>query len=348
MPKFELRHTSSDDIPALNALYERLTGRRRSLSQYHWEWHGGPDGPGMSWVIVERASGQIAAHHGLVPVPLCVGGKPVAAARTENTMIDPAFAGRFPYHAYEALCLKQAKERFSVLFTTAGKGAPGAVRQRLGYQVVGHWSTYTVAATAAYLGQRLVGTAGSVLGRSGAPDPVDLIETRDPDRVGALWRQASPAFGITAARSASHIAWRLSDHAYHTYRMFVLTGPRRDRGFIAFHEMPGPRGTSEIMIEDVFSIDNRPDSLMEILRSAAVQLRGRPARMTMRIVGDDTPLARALAGVQPGYARLRGPAPGGPFLAWSADPLKDYQWEMTRFVAQGILDHPTLLPDARR
>lgn len=337
MPKFDLRLTTNADIAELNRLYANLTGRPRSLGAYHWEWRSGPAGPGMSWVITEAASGRICAHHGLVPVPLTIAGRAITGARTENTMIDPVYRGRFPYHAYEAICLKQARERFSVIFTTAGRGAPGAVRQRLGYRLIGHWRTYTVAAGASYLARRLLGTWGDLAGRRGPPEPIRLIETTDPERVAALWAQAARSHGLAADRNRGHVAWRLGRHAYHRYRQFIWTDGRRDGGFLAYHEVPGPRGTIECLIEDIFTVDNQVQSLRVLLAAAARHVADRPARLSARILDQDTPLRTALHRHQPAIARIRGPAAGAPFWAWTATPMEETRWEMTRFVAQGIL-----------
>jgi hypothetical protein len=336
MAQYTLRETRPEDEAALNALYRRLTGIARSGAQYAWEWRDGPLGPAPSWVVVDEDEDRLVAHHGVVPVPLVCDGTPLAAARTENTMLDPDYRGRVPYHAYEARILAELRKRFEVLFTTSGKGAWAAVRKRLGYRPVGTWRTFTLAATSSWLARRALGgvaPAGlpGMFARGGIGGGA-VEETRDLSRVARQW-EAAP--GIQVAHTEAFLKWRLLDHPYHRHRVAVLTREGIDEGALAWREEAGPAGTVDIHVVDIFLKHPDPDALAAWLATAARHWRGRPARILFRTLSTG-PCADAARRVAPPWLGRRN-AQGATALLVLADArIVAADWWVTMLLAQGI------------
>lgn len=335
---FIIRETQPEDGAALNALYLRLTGVARTIEQWRWEWFDAPQGPCPSWVIVDAANGRIVGHHGVVPVPLVHGGKRITAARTENTMIDPDVRRRLIYPPIEARLLTTLLQRFDLIFTTSGKGSHGMVRKRLGYRSAGHWQTFTVGMTPAYVVQRF---AGAPLARLAAPLSVmanrppqnwRVEETSDVARIAATCATWHDAHAVAPERSADYLGWRLSRHPYHRFRLALLHHRDRPAAFLAWRESEGVNGTKDIHIEDICTAES-DTGFDAAFRTLIALHRSQPARVTLRILDNDRPLARAA------HAHaLRTPtaAEGAELLVRWRDERMEAAWDATMVLAEGI------------
>ncbi len=336
--EFTVRPTQLEDGVALNQLYHRLTGTMRSIAQWRWEWFDTPSGPAPSWVIVETASGRIVGHHGVVPVPLVYGGRRLAAARTENTMIDPDVRRRLVYPPIEARLLAELLKTFDLIYTTSGKGSHGLVRKRLGYVPAGAWRTFTVGLTPAYIAQRL---AGRALGRLAAP--LGLVfsraragwrieETADLNRIAeccAAWHDPG---AITTDRTSDYVRWRLGEHPYHSIRLGLLVREKKPSAFVAWREDQGANGTREIKIEDICA-SSRDGDVFDAVFHALVNLhRSKPARVTLRTLDNDRPLVRAALRA----ARLQRSADETELLVRSRVGISSTAWDATMIMAEGI------------
>jgi hypothetical protein len=336
--EFTVRPTQPEDGAALNQLYHRLTGTMRSIAQWRWEWFDTPSGPAPSWVIVETASGRIVGHHGVVPVPLVCGGRCLAAARTENTMIDPDVRRRLVYPPVEARLLTELLKTFDLIYTTSGKGSHGLVRKRLGYVSAGTWRTFTVGLTPAYIAQRL---AGRALGRLAAPLGFvssraragwRIEETTDLIRIAQCCAGWHDAGAITADRTPDYVRWRLAEHPYHPIRLGLLIRDKKPVAFVAWREDQGANGTHEIKIEDICASDSDGEIFDAVFHALINLYRSKPARVTLRILDNDRPLARAALKA----ARLRRNPDETELLVRSRVDTSSMAWDATMILAEGI------------
>lgn len=338
-PDFELRTTEESDVPALNALYQRLTSRARTPEQWRAEWRDGPFGPAPSWVIVERASSAVVGHHGLVPLELRLGERVLRAARTDNTMIDPEFRTRLYYPAFEAQLFKQYRERYDVLFTAVAGEVQAALRRRLGYRAIGDWNDFVVADSLGYRAARSLGRTASRLANAfssaqplRASDQLDV--TGDVERIQRLWRESRRSDALTPERSAAYLRWRLVDHAWHRYTLAVLVRDGADFGFVAWRERDAGAGATRILVHDAFTRAADETSCRELLTALAWHHRDAAARIQIRTLDVDTPLARAARSLAPDRARENQ---GDTLLvAWFADPQARPIWDVTALVDAGI------------
>lgn len=337
--EFTVRPTQPEDGAALNDLYHRLTGTRRSIAQWRWEWFDTPAGPAPSWVIVETASGRIVGHHGVVPISLVQGGKRLAAARTENTMIDPDMRRRLVYPPIEARLLGQLLQRFDLIYTTSGKGSHGLVRKRLGYVSAGTWRTFTVGITPAYIAQRL---AGGALGRLAAPLGVftgraragwRLEETIDLARIAAYCARWHDTGAITPDRSADYLRWRLTEHPYHHIRLGLFSRDGEPAAFVAWREGKGAKDTRDIQIEDICVAGNDVDIFRAAFDALMIRYRAAPARITLRTLDNGRPLANAAALMA---GRNRRADNGAELLVRSRVDITGVPWDATMVLAEGI------------
>ena len=347
--RFQARPTRPEDAAPLNELYLRITGRTRSLDTWRWEWLEGPLGPAPSWVILDEREGALVGHHGVVPVPLSVRGRPVRAARTENSMLVPELRTEVNYAAFERRFRRELEGRFEVLFTSAGKGAPAAVRRRLGYRPVAAWEELRVADTPAHWAARELGAVGrgarflAPLTLARPPAGWTLEPTSDTGRVAALWKRCAPKFGVALDRTADYLDWRLRRHPYHDYRLAVVQRDGCDVGAVAWWEQARRGGAARVWIEDVFVEGHDEPGYRALLSLFAWRLRDRPVRVQLRTLGVDRPLRRAALSLPRGWL-ARPPTVDESWFLVSGDVLGDEPWDACMGLDQGLhgvpLDDP--------
>ena len=343
MTNFQVRKSNPADKDALNDLYRRITNIDRSDRQFHWEWTGGPYGPSPSWVIVEAASDKVVGHHGVIPVPLWVNGRRILAARTENTMIDPDFAGKFIYHAYEAKLLRELCEAgYEILFTTSGKGAWGVIRRRLGYQQIGRWRTHVIETSFGYRARRLVGPFGAIAdiadlaARRSALPGLTLQASDAFQEAEDIWQRSAPAEGIFPNRERVYLDWRVRDHPYHSHQMAMLARERRNIGYVIWHQQNSAGRAVDILIDDIFVEGEEEETYRQTLALFVSTWAGKGARITLRTLDTDTPLARAIRQIAPRSNATPLAADSAELLAFSTSDMPVSDWRVTQLIAQGI------------
>jgi hypothetical protein len=334
---FEVRATTSEDAAALNDLYLRVSGRRRTLEQWRAEWLEVPGGPAPSWVLVERATGRLVGHHGLIPLPLRAGAERLRGARTENTMVDPDYRTTLYYPAYEAQLLKTYRGRFDVLLTTTGKAVQGTMRRRFGYRTVDRWTTLTVTETLAYRAARELGALGAIaasaLGRWSLSAPGgggELEPTRDFERVERLWSQSISSASVSLHRSAEYLHWRFVRHAWRPTSTAVLTRRGHDVGFLAWHEEEARGKARRVMVDDAFAREDDEPTYRELFERLAWSFRREPVRLQLRTVVRDRPLFRAARSIAPRWMRREPREDDAELLVLAPGLPREATFEATR------------------
>jgi hypothetical protein len=334
-PSFSLRPTRPDDADALNALYRRLTGIARTAAQWRWEWIDCPGGPAPSWVIVEHRSGRVVGHHGVVPITLRLGQSSLAAARTENTMVEPAVRTQLRYPAIEAKLLAELLGRFDLIYTTSGKGPQRMIRERLGYRMAGRWRTFIAGTAPGYVSGRIAGGIGAALlaplGRliTGRPKDWALAEADDLSAVARLCAEWHDPAVIAPVRSPEFLQWRLKRHPYHAVRLAFVRKDDVPLAVIAWHETAGSRGTLEIYVDDLVAAGNDAHTMHAALRLLVQRYRDRPARVLIRALGATADKFEALG-------LSAAPGNGAELLVRSDRLPPDTAWEGTMLIAEGI------------
>jgi Acetyltransferase (GNAT) domain len=80
------------DEYAIQAVYENVFGRRRSLEEWRWRFQGSPAGPGMLHVL-ENEDG-VVGHIAHIPFPTWVDGQRLVVGQGGDTMTLPACRGK--------------------------------------------------------------------------------------------------------------------------------------------------------------------------------------------------------------------------------------------------------------
>jgi hypothetical protein len=315
---FALERDFGERAEEINDLYNRFTGRRRTMDEYHWEWRQAPE-PGFIWIIVESESGRIVGHHGLVNIPIVSHGKRLVGARTENTIVDPAVRKKLFYPALEKRALAEALETFSVIYTVHGAGAPGKVRARLGYKPVGRWVAYLPTVGPEYM-LSLLQRARSAFGR-GIPDwclrvtaaiggSVSRLSRRlrrrsstfeiseatsfgeAADEIDRLWQRVSDHYDTTVDRSVPFLRWRLDENPHLDFRIWLLRQRGELQAVVIGHEHR-LHGSSSLYVDDVIVADYEQRAFEAVLDTLPL-LAPSADTISLMTLMVDTPLYRAL------------------------------------------------------
>jgi hypothetical protein len=343
LDEFEVRATLETDVEELNALYFRVSTRRRSLEQWRREWLGSPYGPGRSWVIRERSSGKLVGHHGILEVPLRGPSGVLRGARTENTMVDPEYRTALYYPAIESQLLAKYRGDFDALFTAAGSGAQAAMRRRLGYRPAARWIDHKPFETLGYRAGRELGALGVAsvgwIGALRAKRPARELEfelTRDVERVERLWRTCEVRDAVVPERSAAYLRWRLLEHPWHEFRLALLVRGGRDVGFVAWREDVARRAAHKWVVEDAFTVGDDEVLHRAWLEHLAWRARWSGVRIYFRATNENSALASAASTIGGAWIR-RAPKPASAELLVCAPKLpREWAWNVSTLIDQGI------------
>ena len=241
----------SGDEDAINVLYKRITGRVRSHHEFMWEWVHTWNGQGSMWLIFDsenNVEGQLIAQYSLIPTPMSFFGKTYLTGKTENCMSHPDIRGTKIYFPHEEKYFKLAQKRFKAFFTTTGdvaKGAPGRIREKLGYRAFDDWATYrlpvhgqisseslmklfpfpTLIKKNKILNKITVIFFNLILKSTSKPRNISIktkIQIKsDKDinfsQVEKLWKKNINLYGITIERTERYLNWRFKENPYHKH-----------------------------------------------------------------------------------------------------------------------------------
>ena len=297
------RKFTEQDARELNDSYNRFTGRSRTLEAFEWEWLNTPEGWGSMWLLEDTDTGKIVGHHGLIPIRFSYFGKSILTGKTENTHLHPPYAAKGVYYPFEVGFIEEARDRFDLLYTTQGSGAPGRIRLKLGYVIAGHYAHYMKVTRRAHLDKQLatmirkrvrrqfaasllagVSRVVSVLlmplfSRRGPIDRTVKLEqiadiapiARELDE---FWERNKGSFGITADRNSRYLKWRIFDNPNVRHEFLLARKHRKVVGYVITKS--GGEGVGAVV--DLVAAENDARIFNTILDGAVRRLEERGIR----------------------------------------------------------------------
>lgn len=250
MAKLESRRYQTGDEYGIVKLYNKITGRCRTVKQHRWEWLETPHGIGSIWVITESESGEIVGHHGLIPIQLDYFGKTLLLGKTENTILHPKYLGTGIYFIHEKKFLQEAVESYDLLYTTFAHGTPGKLRRKLGYKAAGRYLTYIKATRNTYIKklmdsliERQISNSGlkifckcigrifsyplmiffSRFGKIDKGITFEIVEDINiiDSEINQFWDRNKGKFGITIKRTSKYLKWRIFKNPNVKYKFLL-------------------------------------------------------------------------------------------------------------------------------
>ncbi len=258
MTRYRYRPYVPGDEHAINELYLAVTGRKRTVSQFMWQWQDAPGGKGEIWLIEyvnDDGSTKLIGHHGVMPIVFSYGQDDFLAGKTENTMVLPAFRAKILYPKYEQIFLSQYEKRFDLLFSTLGP--PAALRQRLmqGYEAKRKWLHFewslcpgaflsrlgiscmarqekpffkTLGGLCIAIGKK-INQFTAFIPRNSNSLPLQVLSSQEAKKhqfFAKFWDIARNSYGLTPRRNREDLAWRYWDNPYGIHTTFVYEGSK--------------------------------------------------------------------------------------------------------------------------
>jgi hypothetical protein len=252
--KFTWRFYCEGDSPYINELYETITTRPRTDSEYKWQWLAGPGGRGDIALIhaVDQAGvSRLIGHHGVMPLRFTNRDDDLLFGKIENTMVLPEYRHKIIYPRFEKRFKDVYESRYHALFSTFGPEAAIRVRQATGYEFPVSWINYKLATTPSaqlqypfYLLSKKLKHSKNVSNWIARADGCEAISNQmalagflcDAEAERApffndFWVQARVNYGVSPRRDWADLRWRFWTNPYKEHFTFVVDESRAENGY---------------------------------------------------------------------------------------------------------------------
>ncbi len=320
--RFRYRPFRPGDEVRINELYYIVTGRRRSIEQFRWQWQDAPGGKGEIWLIElvrEDGSTKLIGHHGVMPIYFSFGERDLLAGKTENTMVHPDFRNRILYPRFEKKFLSNYEKRFDLLFSTLGP--PSAIRQRVshGYEASKQWLhfewilSYTailirISSYLKHLENRSLKSIGHVcyilsksfndwqrsnFASSNINQQLKVLNSEMAKKhpfFDRFWDKARHEYGLTPRRNKCDLQWRFWDNPYGGYTT-VLFNDHKSSGYAIIRNL----NNSIYTLEDIVIFPLCSNSLIRFMQNICnlVKTKGGVA-LRFSTTNDNHPITNTL------------------------------------------------------
>jgi len=289
--EYRYRRYQDGDATAINSLYEEITGRRRTIPQFEWQWLQAPGGRGEIWLIEafdDSGKSELIGHHGIMPVRFTDGNDDLLFGKTENTMVLPEYRSRILYPRFEKRFANEYEPRFDALFSTGGP--PEAIRQRRaqGYRFSAKWVRVQIPTSRLgairLLYKALLGKMGGAgasrevaddgpepsieIGRTGSPWWLRALrdhEARKEPFFDSFWPNCRAGYGLTPRRDKGDLDWRFWSNPYSRHITLISDTDPQSRGYAIIRRSKTQPAAATI--EDIAPYEQSAASFSRLLDS---------------------------------------------------------------------------------
>jgi hypothetical protein len=237
-PELAVRRYEPGDEVAIQAMYETVFGRARTLAEWRWRLREGPDGPALAYVLV--SGDRLVGHQAHIPAHVWVRGERLRIGHGCDTMVVPEFRGRGGMrllmeaflssdHGFD-LRMSYPNEYSGGLMERYGGGRP------LG--ALGHWARWSRRGSGLRGPARVVIGAASRAYGSLASMPRPRLEVEDLGEPGAevddLDADAAGFAPCVRVRDAAYVRWRWLEHPGPRWRLRAVRREGRLEGWVVY------------------------------------------------------------------------------------------------------------------
>jgi hypothetical protein len=234
---YSYRPYKPGDEFAINELYYRITGRRRTPAQFSWQWLEAPEGPGDMWLIEavdDEGNVKLIGHHGVMPIAFSRGQADLLFGKTENTMVLPEYRKRILYPRFEKRFSEVYGKRYDALFSTMGPAAAIKQRKAMRYEFPVRWQTERLATNGVFsellfLGKNFMSKVFKI--RFSPKKSYESLRChgflKDDEAASEaffedFWAQSKTNFSLAPRRNRKDLAWRFFNNPYKQHLTMVL------------------------------------------------------------------------------------------------------------------------------
>jgi len=111
MEQMIIRLLKDEDIPQINALYQKAYGVKRSDEKFRWEFQQGPVGPAIYVVAVDPGTNMVVGTQCAIPLYVTnSSGQKILTAKSEDTLVDANYRGRNIFENMYALLFDECRK----------------------------------------------------------------------------------------------------------------------------------------------------------------------------------------------------------------------------------------------
>lgn len=136
--RFEIRRATPQEYPRIYDAVDTVFGRPRGRATFDWLYTRNPLGPARCWLMIERASGRLAATVARYPWPVALGGERLCGEFGGDMVILPEWRGQGLYPVFMQVRDSHAWHADTVVLGAPNLGSRKALaRAGLGHILIG-------------------------------------------------------------------------------------------------------------------------------------------------------------------------------------------------------------------
>lgn len=247
------------DETGINALYEKVFGKRRSLAEWQWKFETFPE---SATIVVSEEDGQINGHAAFLKLTARQQGKELMLGERVDIMVDPEAQGRGIYKQIVSRMIQECEaEGLDILY-----GFPAETAKQVFMKVAGGKDLGNVPR---FLAVNKPGAllAAKVSKSKAIQSPVDkafsvTIPKKSTHRLRELGDRLAVAemlygrfenqYPLHAKRNSGYIQRRFLDHPTKDYHVYTLEQNGYAEGYCVLHEEMKDNGVTFATIVDLF------------------------------------------------------------------------------------------------
>jgi hypothetical protein len=234
-PELAVRPYEPGDEVAIQAMYETVFGRARTLAEWRWRLREGPDGPALAYVLT--SGDRLVGHQAHIPARVWVRGERLRIGHGCDTMVIPEFRGRGGMRL-----LMEAFLSSDHGFDLRMSYPKGGLMERYGggrpLGVFGHWTRWSRRGSGLPAPARLALGAASRAYGSLASMPSPRLEVEDLGEPGAavddLDADAAGFAPCVRVRDSAYVRWRWLEHPGPRWHVRAIRRGGRLDGWVVY------------------------------------------------------------------------------------------------------------------
>lgn len=254
-----IRLYQDGDAAGINALYEKVFGKERSLLEWQWKFETFPE---SAAIVVSEQDGRINGHAAFLKIPARHNGKDILLGERVDIMVDPDAQGRGIYKQIVARMIEEcAAEQIDILYGFPAETAKQVFMKVAGGNELGNVPRFLAvnkpgALLAAKIGplkaiQSPLNKAFSVAIPKKTTHQLRDI-TNALEQVDELYSRFENQYPLHTKRDSNYLERRFLSHPVKAYRVYALeTGQQMD-GYCVLHDETKENGVTFTTIVDLF------------------------------------------------------------------------------------------------
>lgn len=307
-----IRLYQQGDAEKINALYERVFEKERSLAEWQWKFQRFSSPPAI--IIVAEQEGRIVGHAACLQIEASHKGQTLMLAERVDIMVDPDFQGQGIYKNIVSRMLEEcanadidilygfpAPKAKDVFVSVAKADDLGNVPRFLAVNKPGTLLSTKISALS-FLKKPVNGLFG-LLRRKNTSYRLRALGTAELHVADELYERYSASYPLHAKRGSDYVKRRFLDHPEKDYQVVALNAGSEDRGYAVLRTETAANGVNFETIVDLWG-PNDSVQLADMFR--AIRSNSRADALNVWAVKDS---ARFTALKKAGFHHLNSPMP---------------------------------------